>query len=219
MVVADRGSDAPRPGPADSDRARRADAGVEGNARLTGSLAAVLFVLLAVEGFTILGVRRLLAPHVFVGMVLVPPVVAKTLSTGYRFLRYYAGAPAYRRRGAPPLVLRVLGPFVVLSTLVVLATGIALMYVPTSSRQALLFLHKASFVLWFGAMAIHVVGHLLDTTRLAPADWVRRSRRQVAGAGLRQWAVALCLVAGALLGAVVVEQVGPWLASPGPLGN
>ncbi len=73
-----------------------------GNARLTAANAAVLLVLLAAEGVTILGVRQMLSPHVFIGMVLIPPVLLKVASTGWRFARYYRGAPAYRRKGAPP---------------------------------------------------------------------------------------------------------------------
>ena len=79
--------------------ARRADAGVAGNARLTAANAAVLLVLLAAEGVTILRVHRLLSPHVFIGVVLIPPVLLKVASTTWRFARYYSGAPAYRRRG------------------------------------------------------------------------------------------------------------------------
>ena len=79
--------------------ARRADVGVAANARLTASNAVVLLVLLAAEGVTILWVRELLTPHVFIGMVLVPPVLLKVASTGWRFARYYRGAPAYRRKG------------------------------------------------------------------------------------------------------------------------
>ena len=144
-------------------------------ARLTASTAAVLLVLLAAEGLTILSIHSLLSPHVFIGMVLVPPVLLKFGSTSWRFVRYYRGAPAYRHKGPPPMVLRLLGPFVVALTVVVLASGIALLFVPRSLRQSTLFLHKASFVLWFGAMAIHVIGHILETTRLAPRDWVRRT--------------------------------------------
>ena len=51
------------------------DSGVEGNARLTGMTAVVLFVLLTAEGFTILRIGRLLTLHVVVGMVLVPPTL------------------------------------------------------------------------------------------------------------------------------------------------
>jgi hypothetical protein len=186
---------------------------VEANARLTGSTAAALFVLLAAEGITILRVRPLLSWHVFIGMLLVPPVALKIGTTSYRFVRYYRGSPAYRRKGPPPQLLRLLGPFVVVLTVVVLVSGIALLLVPPSQRRTLLFLHKASFVLWFGAMAIHVVGHLLDTAKLAPRDWIRRSRRDVAGAGIRQWVLVSSLGAGVLLGLLLVGQASTWLAS------
>ena len=193
-------------------------AGVESNARLTGSLAVVIFVLLAVEGFTIVAIRPLLAPHVFVGMLLVPPVALKVASTTWRFVRYYLGSPAYRRKGPPPLVLRLLGPAVVILTGLVLASGVALLLAHGAWRDRWLFAHKASFVLWFGAMTIHVLGHVVDTARLAPKDWMRRTRRQVAGASARQWAVAATLVAGALLGAVLLPHVGPWLHQAPPSG-
>ena len=59
-----------------------AAAGVEANARLTASVAVVLLVLLALEGVTLLQLGSLLRVHVFVGMLLVPPVLLKSASTG-----------------------------------------------------------------------------------------------------------------------------------------
>jgi hypothetical protein len=179
---------------------------VAANARLTASTAALLLVLLAAEGLTLVSVRSLLNAHVFIGMLLVPPVVVKIGSTGWRFVRYYRGDPAYRRKGPPPVLLRILGPAVVVVTVVVFASGIGLILVPHSWRHLFLFVHKASFVLWFGAMTVHVLGHLLETARLAPLDWVRRTRGDVAGAGIRQWALAASLIAGAMLG---VLMIGP----------
>lgn len=173
---------------------------MESNARLTGATAAVLLVLLAIEGVTVLRVRALLGWHVFLGMVLVPPVALKIGSTSWRFIRYYAGAPAYRRKGPPALLLRLLGPVVVTLTAVLFASGIALILGPHSWRHSLLFAHKASFILWFGAMTLHVLGHLLDAARLASRDWTRRTRHDVAGATGRQWALAISLVVGVVLG-------------------
>jgi hypothetical protein len=166
----------------------------------------VLLVLLAVEGVTVVRVRGLLSLHVFIGMVLVPPVLLKIGSTSWRFARYYFGAPAYRRKGPPPALLRILGPAVVILTVVVLASGIGLVIAPHSLRHSLIFLHKASFVLWFGSMTVHVLGHVIDTARLAPRDWVRRTRGDVAGASARQWTLAASLIAGAVLG---VTMLGP----------
>ena len=190
----------------------------EGNARLTASTAAVLFVLLAAEGVTILQARRLITPHVFIGMLLVPPILLKMGSTFWKFARYYLGSPAYRQKGPPMLALRVLGPFVVVLTLTVVASGIALLLAPFSWRSTLFLVHKASFVLWLGAMALHVLGHLVDTATLAPRDWLRRSRHQVDGAGARQWAVTASIALGLVLAVVVVPEVGPWLAA-GPSGH
>ena len=160
---------------------RRADAGVAGNARLTAANAVVLLVLLAAEGLTILSVRQLLSPHVFIGVVLIPPVLLKVGSTMWRFGRYYTGAPAYRRKGPPPVVLRLLGPVVVVLTLVLLFSGVGLLLVSGSWLPLLMKVHKASFVLWFGAMTIHVLGHLGEVVRLAPRDWMRRARARSPG--------------------------------------
>lgn len=192
---------------------RRKRNGAEANARLTGSTAAVLLVLLALEGLTIVSIRSLLTPHVFIGMLLVPPVLLKMGATTWRFGQYYLGTPAYRRKGPPPAVLRLLGPVVVLLTLLVFVSGIALLLGPVSWTSRLLLLHKASFVVWFGAMAVHVLGHLVETARLAPRDWLRRTRRQVDGAGARQWALAASMAAGLVLAVVVVPYAGPWLTS------
>lgn len=102
------------------------DRGVEGNSRLTASAAVVLLVLLAAEGATLLSIRSLLGPHVFLGFLVIPPVALKISSTVYRFARYYTGDPAYRRKGAPHPVLRLLGPVVILTTVALLSTGVAL---------------------------------------------------------------------------------------------
>ena len=160
--------------------------------------------------------RALLTPHVFIGMLLVPPVLLKMGSTTWRFARYYVGSPEYRRKGPPPMLLRLLGPIVVVLTVAVFATGIALLLGPQGWRSQMLLLHKASFVLWLAAMALHVLGHLLDTARLAPRDWIKHTRRQVRGARLRQWAIATSVGLGLVLGVLVVPRVGPWLASGHP---
>jgi hypothetical protein len=128
-------------------------------------VAAVLLVLLAAEGVTVLRVRALLTAHVLIGVLLVPPVLLKIGTTGYRFVRYYTGSPAYRRKGPPALLLRVLGPLVVVLTTCLFASGIALLFAGPGLRRDLLLLHKASFVLWFVVMAVHVLGHLLDNLR------------------------------------------------------
>jgi hypothetical protein len=148
-----------------------------------------------------------------IGMVLVPVVLVKLGSVLWRFARYYLGDAEYRLKGPPPVLLRLLGPFVVVLTIAVLATGIALLYVPAADRSEWLFLHKATFVLWFGAAALHVLGHVLDTARLAPRDFARRTRRQVRGASARQWLLVTSLVVGVLLAIAVAPKANGWRQS------
>ncbi len=70
--------------------------GVERNELLTVAAASVLTILLLAEGVTLLDMRGLLREHMFIGLVLIPPLLLKLASTGYRFARYYTGAAAYR---------------------------------------------------------------------------------------------------------------------------
>ncbi len=195
----------------------RRDPGVEGNARLTGATAAVLLVLFALEGLTLprINSRVMLTAHIVLGMVVVPPVLVKVGSTSWRFLRYYTRRPAYRRRGTPPLLLRVLGPVLVVLTVVMLASGILLVLLAGQVRHALLLVHKVSFVLWFAVMIVHVVGHFVEMSQLAPRDFVARTRRRARGASLRVWLVTASLVVGIALGAAIEPSIGPWLASGG----
>jgi hypothetical protein len=193
--------------------------GVEANARLTASTGGVLFVLLAAEGATILRVRGLLGAHVFIGMMLIPPVALKIATTGYRFARYYRGNAAYRDKGPPPAILRLVGPAVVVLTVVVLASGVALLLAPSSFHHSLLTLHRLSFVAWFIVTAVHVLGHLGDTARLAPLDWVRRPARAVTGTPGRRAVLIATLVIGVGLGALLVGQVGPYLTSTPHVGR
>ncbi|HUY17441.1 MAG TPA: hypothetical protein VMV11_07755 [Acidimicrobiales bacterium] len=197
--------------PRSAPRARHArKMGVDANERLTASTALVLLILLAVEGVTVLAVRPLLTMHVFVGMLLVPPVLVKLSSTVWRFAKYYRGSPDYRAKGPPPTVLRVLGPFVALLTIVLFASGIVLVLGPASMRSQLLLIHRASFFLWFVFMTVHVLGHLGDTARQATKDWTSRTRRVVMGSSRRQALLVASLVIGLILAFVTVPHVGIW---------
>jgi hypothetical protein len=185
--------------------------GVAGNARLTGGVAAALLVLLAAEGATIPFIDQLLGPHIFIGMLLIPPVLLKLGSTGYRFARYYSGNPAYVRKGPPNIALRVLAPGVVFSTLALFGTGVALLVAGPPSNT-LMFAHKLSFIAWVALMTLHVLGHLLEVPALALPDWRHSGSReaQLAGAGTRTMALGLAILAGTALALLTYSAAGPW---------
>jgi hypothetical protein len=130
----------------------------------------VLLVLLAAEGVTILQLNSLITVHFFIGMLLLGPVALKAGSVIYRFVRYYTGSAPYRRKGPPAPLLRLLGPFVLLTTVGVFGTGIALAFVGPG-KGPWLFLHKGFFVVWFCAMTVHVLWYLPRIPRLLAAEF------------------------------------------------
>lgn len=184
------------------------DPGVEANARLTAWTGTLLFVLFAVEGLTVLAVRLLLPAHEFVGLVLVPPVLLKFGSTFYRFAGYYLRRPRYRAAGPPALWLRLLGPVMIVSTIAVLGTGIELWLFGFKYGSYWLELHKLSFVLWFGATSLHVLGHLLRTPNLVWRDVAERPR--VAGRVTRGSLVLAALLLGLVLAIALMPFPSPF---------
>lgn len=192
--------------------------GTTGNERLTTVVGATLIVLLAVIGLTILRIGQLLSAHLFVGMLLVPPVLLKLSSTGYRFFRYYTGNPRYREKGPPELALRVIAPMVVLSTLVVFVSGIVLLFAGPSSRATWFPIHKDSFFVWVAFMAIHVIGHLPSMPRVLRADYSRYAAYDyedmggdVTGRAGRVLTLSGALMAGVVLAILVIPEFGSWL--------
>jgi hypothetical protein len=184
--------------------------GVAGNERLTALTGVVLLIGFAIEGVTILRIGRLLTLHVFLGLLLIGPVVLKICSTVYRIARYYTYAGPYVRRGPPPLPLRLLGPFVIATSLAVLGTGVMLA-ITGPSNGPWLFLHKASFILWIGFMAIHVLAHIAPLPRiLLSRDGGRRLR--LPGGGFRWLLVAASLACGLVVALLAVHLAGPWEA-------
>lgn len=185
--------------------------GVVGNERLTAATAVVLVLLLAAEGVTILFLRPLFSMHVFVGMLLIPPVSLKLATTGWRFFRYYSGRDEYVRRGPPMILLRLLAPLVVVSTVSVFATGVALLIL--GPRQGIVVgLHKASFVVWLVVTGIHVLAYVRRLPGLVLADWRPgpRVERAVAGNAARRLLLAGSLVVGLVLALATVRYAHPW---------
>jgi hypothetical protein len=195
-----------------SARHRRPDpaAGPEGNEHLTAMTGAVLLIGFAVEGATILELHRLLWLHFAVGFLLIGPVLLKVGSTVYRFARYYSGSEAYVRKGPPALLLRVLGPLVVLTSLAVLATGVMLAVVGPGNGSWL-FLHKASFILWFGVMTVHVVAHAPRLPRLLVPNLARRpAPARSPGAPARYLALSAALAGGIAIAALATHLSAEW---------
>jgi hypothetical protein len=194
--------------------ARRAGArawGPPGNERLTGSTGLILLVLLAVETLTTLALRSYLPVHIFLGLLLLPPVALKLASTGWRFLRYYTGDKPYRLEGPPRLLLRVLAPLLVASTLTLFGSGVA-MIVVGHGGGLLLTVHTLSFIAWGILMIVHVLAYLARVLRVGPADWRRNAEQVVAGARSRRALLAGALLAGVIVAVATYPAQQAWLS-------
>jgi hypothetical protein len=180
--------------------------GTEGNEILTRAAAVVLVVLLIAEGITIVHMRGLLSAHMFIGLVLIPPVMVKLGSTGYRMVSYYAGSRAYRVKGPPLLPLRLMAPLLVASTLAVLASGLALLVVGHKSSTALT-IHKLSFIVFGVLFAVHFLAYGPRVVRAVRDDWGAARRRAVPGAGARAMLVAAAVGGGVALALALLPSI------------
>jgi hypothetical protein len=192
--------------------------GPAGNSLLTAWTGLVLLILAVGELLTLFDVRGLITWHVALGALLVPPAVMKTASTGWRMACYYVGRTPYRQAGPPPLLMRLLGPVVVVSTLGLLGTGVLLVLLGEEhSHQGLISLlgfrldwvtaHQAFFAVWVAAAGLHLLG------RIVPA----LSATVVPGSGAvvpGRWARVLWLVAmvasAAALAVLLVHADSSW---------
>jgi hypothetical protein len=192
--------------------------GPAGNSRLTTWTGLVLLPLFVVELVTLLSIRQLISWHIVLGAALVPPALLKTATTGWRILRYYAGQPAYKVAGPPPLLLRLLGPLVVLSTLAVLGSGLALVALgPDGTHSVLatfagqridaLTVHQASFLFWGAATGLHVLGRAIPALRMLSGP---EREHVVHGGWARAFTVVLTLVMGAVVAAFVLGAAHAW---------
>ncbi|MHB1444925.1 MAG: DedA family protein [Acidimicrobiales bacterium] len=175
--------------------------GVSINERLTAVAAAVLFVMLAAEGVTIPKIRIFLAAHVIIGLLLIPPVIVKIGSTSWRFLRYYSGNPDYRAKGPPQRLLRALAPPLVVTTVLLFASGIALVVVHRPPWW-LYDLHRYGFVPWFVILAIHVFAYVWRVPGLVLPD-LALARRHGGGGPPGRW-FRLLLVCASIVGGVAL---------------
>lgn len=189
--------------------------GTDGNERLTAATGAVLLVLLAALGITIIRIGQLTWLHLFLGLLLLGPVALKMASTGYRFTRYYTGNAAYRLKGPPLAALRMIAPLVVATTVVVFASGIWLLFAGPGSRSTVMPIHKISFIVWLVFMGVHVLGHLADLpaplrSELGAGRSPGELTSDVTGRPGRMLALSGALVAGVVLAVVLIPEFASW---------
>jgi hypothetical protein len=184
----------------------------DGNERLTAAVGLVLIVLTLVELATLLfGLQTYLHLHVFIGLVLLPPVALKLASTGWRFARYYRRNEAYRLKGAPQIVMRLLAPLLVTSTVLLFASGVAIGLVHGTPLTIARRVHGPAAVAWLILLGLHVLVYGLRALHATGLDLKAKSRRAVAGAKLRAYAVTAAVLCGVVVGLATLPVQHDWL--------
>ncbi len=198
---------------------QRPTSSVAGNMRLTSAIGLVLLALLPFEAATTIALGALLPIHIALGLLLIAPLALKIATTSWRMLRYYTRNADYVRRGPPALTLRALAPFLVLSTVTLFGSGVAL--VATGARSGILgTVHVASFVVWIALVLVHILAYAFRATRIGRLDWQRSGRHRLPGALGRRALLVGGLTAGIVLAVTLYprgnESVGEhgWDDSP-----
>ncbi|MDQ1706623.1 MAG: hypothetical protein QOF18_2989 [Frankiaceae bacterium] len=192
--------------------------GPAGNALLTACTGLLLLALFLAESVTLISVRSMISWHIVIGTLLVPLALLKTATTGWRIVRYYTGNAAYRQAGPPPLILRVLGPIVILTALAVLGSGLALIAVGNSAHDNLativgfrvdaITVHQASFIAWLAAVGVHTLLRTVPAIRIA--GHAGAPRGGVPGGLARLGLIAVTLIAGGVVSGIVLNLSGAW---------
>ncbi|MFZ0216724.1 MAG: hypothetical protein WAM30_12385, partial [Candidatus Dormiibacterota bacterium] len=159
--------------------------------------SAVLFALLSFNVSLPAGpIFDLVHPvHFFVGFVLIPLVLLKLMSTGWKFVMYYLGSRAYHEVGPPDWPARLIAPLFVVSSIVLLGSGIEMWSFLNQFIGFWTQVHLIASVGFVGSLIAHLVFHarhahrdaaadLAPATVERPAERGQLTRRAVVGGGL-----------------------------------
>lgn len=181
------------------------------NERLTALAAAVLLVGFVVDLFVTANLHKLIMIHIFIGVLLAGPLVVKLFSVGYRFFRYYGSrSPAFVAKGPPNPWMRLLAPFLILDTLALFLSGIALALHGPVNDRLLFLLHAATAAMWVPMIAVHVYAHIRQVPRSIARDWAVPSSQAVSGRAQRLRLTIIALIIGAVAAVFITPLAASW---------
>jgi hypothetical protein len=143
--------------------------------------------------------------------VLIPPVLLKLASTGWRFARYYSHNENYLLRGAPQIGMRLLAPLLVAATVVLFASGVAMGIVHGQALTVARRLHGPASVVWIVLVGVHVLVYLKRALVSSLEDANPSSRPTAPGASARIYALTTAVVAGIAIGVATVPAQHHWV--------
>jgi hypothetical protein len=184
----------------------------DGNRRLTAAVGVLLLAPVLLEIATVLlGVHTFMSWHVFVGIALIPLVVLKLVTTGWRFARYYTRSRAYVAHGPPQAAMRLLAPLFVVATVVLFGSGVAMGLLRGHALQLARQLHGPASVIWLVLLGLHVPVYLGRALRDTADDVRPADPTPARGKTGRRYALATAVVCGLVLGGPLVPAQHRWI--------
>jgi hypothetical protein len=171
-----------------------------GNEALTSWTGLLLLPLLGLVGLTGVAFGSLWRAHFVVGILLVPVLGMKLVSTTYRAARYYTGSKRYRAAGPPELAARILAPVLIVVTVIAMWSGIV-MWLSNNQDRPWSTIHTDAVVIMGGLVGIHVLLYIPNALRSVFRD-LSHVRRRGSQATLRLSIVTATLVVGIVVGFV-----------------
>jgi hypothetical protein len=187
----------------------------DGNARLTAAVGLLLIAPVVVEVTTILlGVHAFMSLHVFVGLALIPLLLLKLASTGWRFARYYTRSRAYVAQGPPQMAMRLLAPFFVTASVVLFGSGVAMGILHGHALQIARRLHGPTSVIWLLLLGLHVLVYLSRALRSTAQEALPTKRAPIRGTTARAFGLATAVICGLALAGAAVPAQHRWVDLP-----
>ena len=128
----------------------------------------------------------------------------KLASTGWRFARYYTRSSAYVAHGPPQMAMRLLAPLLVVATVVLFGSGVAMGLLHGNALQIARRLHGPASVIWLLLLGLHVLVYLGRALRDTAGDVGPADPAPVRGKAARRYALATAVVCGLVLGGALV---------------
>ena len=144
-----------------------------------------------------------------IGLLLIPPLLLKLGSVGYRFVRYYSGSSTYKAKGPPRPLLRLLAPVLIAATITLLASGVVLLAAGHNTRSVLQ-IHQLSAIVWVAVFAVHVLAYIPRAARELVATARATESKVVPGGHVRGLAVAGAVCAGVVLAVALLPVIQSW---------
>jgi hypothetical protein len=165
----------------------------------------------AVEVATILlGVHTFMSAHVFVGLALIPPVLLKLASTGWRFVRYYTRSTAYAEHGAPKIAMRLLAPLFVAATVVLFGSGVAMGILHGHALEVARRLHGPASVVWLLLFGVHALVYL-NRALVGSGREITAAEEPVPGRRERVSVITAVVISGLVVGLATIPAQHRWV--------